>query len=61
MTMLLEDNSTGAVYWVRDYTMTVTEVAYAVTFEISGYFYDPDYGYALLSTAVPFLIYYGDD
>jgi hypothetical protein len=62
MTMLLGDNSTGEVYWVRDYTMTVTEVAYyAVTFEISGSFYDPDYGFVLLSTPVPFLIDYDDD
>jgi hypothetical protein len=60
MTMLLQDNNTLKVYWVKDYALTLTEgVNYEVTFKISGYYYDPDYGYVTISTPTPFVIYYG--
>ena len=29
-------------------------------FEVSGYYYDPDYGYVVISTSIPFVIYVGD-
>jgi hypothetical protein len=61
ISMLLRDNSTGKVYWVKDYTMTVTEGADYGEVEISGAYYDPDYGYVTFSTTVPFRIYDYDD
>jgi len=61
MSMLVRDNSTGKVYWVRDYTMTVTEGPTYVDVELSGRYYDPDYGYAIVTTSTPFRIYGGDD
>ena len=61
MTMLVQDNSTGKVYWVKDYTMTVTEGATYVDIEFSGTYYDPDYGYVVLNTPTPFRIYDGDE
>jgi len=61
MTMLLQDNNTLKVYWIKDYALTLTEgVNYEVTFNISGYYYDPDYGYITISTPTPLVIYYGD-
>jgi chitodextrinase len=53
MNMLLQITSTGKVYWIKDYEMTVTDGADYVTFEASGYYYDPDYGYGNLSTDTP--------
>ena len=61
MAMLLQDNSTGKVYWLRDYTMTATEGANYVDVELSGRYYDPDYGYVNITTNTPFRIYDGDD
>jgi hypothetical protein len=60
MNMLMSDNSTGKVYWVKDYTMNVSEGMDYVEFEVSGYYYDPDYGYVVVSTTAPFVIYYSD-
>jgi hypothetical protein len=58
ISMLVRDNSTGKVYWVRDYTMTATEGSAYVDIELSGMYYDPDYGYVILTTTTPFRIYY---
>jgi len=61
MTMLLKDNNTGKVYKVEDYIMTLTELASYVDVEVSGTYFDPDYGYVSISTTTPLRIYYGDD
>ena len=61
MTMLLKDNSTGKVYWVQNYTMTITEWPNYVDVELSGIYYDPDYGYVTISTPTPFRVYDDDD
>ena len=61
MSMLLRDNSTDKVYWVKDYTMIVTEGAGYMDVELSGTYYDPDYGYIAFITTVPFRISYGDE
>jgi hypothetical protein len=57
MSVLVRDESTGKVYWVKDYTMTVTEGATYVDVELSGTYYDPDYGYVILTTPTPLRIY----
>jgi len=59
MTMLLRDNNTGKVYWLKDCTMALTEGEDYERFEISGYYYDPDYGYIVISTPTSFVIYDG--
>jgi len=61
MDMLLSDNSSGKVYWVADYTMNLTMGPGYVDVEISGRYYDPDYGYVNIHTPDPFRIYDGDD
>ena len=61
MSMLLHDNSTGKVYWVQNYEMRVTEGANYVDIEVSGRYYDPDYGYVNIDTPDPFCIYNVDD
>jgi hypothetical protein len=57
MDFLMQDNSTGKVYWINDYTMTVTEGISYVSVVVSGEFYYPDYGYVVVSTPVPLVIY----
>ena len=60
MTMLLKDNNTKKVYKVKDYIMTLTEEVDYVDVEISGTYYDPDYGYVTVATTTPLRIYWGD-
>lgn len=61
MTMLLKDNNTGDVYRVEDYNFTLTEGGNHVDVELSGRYYDPDYGYVTITTPIPLRIYYDDD
>lgn len=56
MEMHLRDNATGKVYWVNNYAMAISEGPGYIQFEVSGRFYDPDYGYVELSTPTPFHI-----
>ena len=60
MTMLLRDN-TGEVYLVEDYNMTLTEGWNYIDIELSGTYYDPDYGYVIITTPTPFRIYHGHE
>jgi hypothetical protein len=55
------DNASDKVYWIRDYTLTITEVNDNTEVELTGRFYDPDYGYVVLTTTVLFVIYEDDD
>ena len=65
---LLKDNSTGKVYKVQNYTMEITEESdiggnYVEVEISSGEYYDPDYGYVIVSTdpTAPFKIYDSDE
>jgi hypothetical protein len=60
MDIKLRDGSTGKVYWVNNYNMSVTEHSDCVYVEISGRYYDPDYGYVVVHTEVPLRFYYDD-
>jgi len=63
MNMLLKDNIADKVYKFENYVMTITEDTkgrYA-DIEVTGRYYDPDYGYVDISTPVPLRIYSGDD
>jgi hypothetical protein len=56
-----QDPSSGKIYWVKDYEVTIAENTGFVEVEMSGRFYHPDYGYVTLSTTAPFTLYDGDE
>jgi hypothetical protein len=56
-----KDKVAGLVYWIRDYSISIAEYAGYKEVEIVGTFYHPDYGYVIVSTPEPFIIYDGDD
>lgn len=56
-----QDNISEKVYWVNNYVLTCTVYSDYIQFEVSGRFYNPDYGYVELSTPTPFRIYSGND
>ena len=47
--MFMKDNS-GEVFWVKDYTLYITEGLDYIDLAVSGRFYHPTYGYVDLST-----------
>jgi len=51
----------GQVYWLKDYSMNITEFAGYIEIEIFGTFYHPDYGFVNLTTAEPFIVHHEDD
>ncbi len=61
MNMYLRDNITNKVYWVQNYTIDATEGAGYVDVDVSGRYYDPDYGYITITTSPPLRIYDNDD
>jgi hypothetical protein len=56
-----KDNESGQVYWIKDYSMNITEFAGYIEIEIFGRFYHPDYGFVNLSTTEPFIVHNEDD
>jgi len=56
-----QDPSSGKVYWIKDYSVSIDEDTGFVEIEMAGRFYHPDYGYVTLSTAVPFILHDGDE
>jgi hypothetical protein len=54
--MLMKDSS-GEVFWVKDYTLTIFEGVDYADVDISGRFYHPTYGYVDLSTILPVRIF----
>jgi hypothetical protein len=59
---LFKDIALNKVYWINDYSMTVTEInATDTEIAITGVFYDPDYGYVNVSTPIPFIFISADD
>ena len=61
MDIMIRDNSTEKVYWARDYSISLVEESGYIEFEVSGRYYDPDYGYINFHTDTPFHIDDGDD
>ncbi|MFO7688195.1 MAG: hypothetical protein R6V60_19130 [Desulfobacterales bacterium] len=51
--MLMKDSS-GEVFWVKDYTLKIAEGTDYVDIEVSGRFYHPAHGYVDLTTMTPF-------
>ena len=54
--MFMKDSS-GEVFWVKDYTLRITEGLDYVDLEVSGRFYHPTHGYVDLSTITPVRTY----
>jgi hypothetical protein len=51
----------GQVYWIKDYSMNITEFAGFREIEIFGTFYHPGYGFVNLTTSEPFIVHHEDD
>ncbi|MCJ7542918.1 MAG: hypothetical protein MUO88_24995 [Desulfobacterales bacterium] len=56
-----KDIESGQVYWIKDYSMNITEFAGYIEIELFGTFYHPDYGFVNLTTAEPFIVHHEDD
>lgn len=52
MNILLQDGLTDKIFWVNNYSITVTQGAGFTDISVSGTFYDPDEGFVTLSTPV---------
>lgn len=61
MNLYMLEVNTGKVYWFDNYNMSMTEVLDYVDVEVTGKFYDPDYGCVILSTTIPLRIYDTDE
>jgi len=57
----LKDETTGKVYWAKNYSLNIYEYPGYLEVEIFGKFYHPDHGYVDVSTEEAFVIYDGDD
>jgi len=55
------DIASGQAYWIKDYSMNITEFAGYVEIEIFGRFYHPDHGFVNLTTTEPFIVHHEDD
>jgi hypothetical protein len=56
-----QDPTTGAVFWIRDYSITIDEFAGFVEIIMVGTFYHPDFGYVTLTTPDPLVLHDGDE
>ena len=55
-----KDIESGQVYWIKDYSMNITEFVGYIEIEIFGAFYHPDYGYVNITTSEPFIVHHED-
>ena len=51
----------GKTYWIKKYSMNITEYIGHIEVEIFGTFYHPDYGYVSFKTSLPFVLHDTDD
>ena len=56
-----KDSESGQVYWIKDYSMNITESAGYIEIEIFGRFYHPDHGFVNLTPTEPFIVHDEDD
>jgi len=56
-----QDPSSGKVFWIRNYSITIDEYSGYIQIEMAGRFYHPDYGYVTLSTTESFVLHDGDE
>ncbi len=55
-----KDIESGQVYWIKEYSMNLTEFVGFIEIEIFGTFYHPDHGYVNLTTTEPFIVHHED-
>jgi hypothetical protein len=55
------DKKSGQVYWLKDYSINLSEFWNRVEFEVFGTFYHPDNGFVRLETSEPFVVFGADD
>lgn len=60
MNAVILDNLASKTYRIQNFILSITDNYSWLEMEISGRFYDPDYGYVILSTLVPLQIGYYD-
>ncbi len=56
-----KDIESGQIYWLKDYSMNITEFSGYIELEIFGTFYHPDHGFVNLATTTPFIVHYEDE
>ena len=56
-----QDPISGAVFWIKDYSVTIDEFAGYVEIEMVGTFYHPDFGYVTLATPEALVLHDGDE
>jgi hypothetical protein len=61
LTAYSQDEHTGQVYWIKDYSINLYELVDRIEIEIFGTFYHPDNGFVTLTTSSPFVVLDEDD
>ncbi len=56
-----QDPVSGAVFWIKNYSITIDEFAGYVEIEMVGTFYHPDFGYVTLATPEALVLHDGDE
>ncbi|UCE70835.1 MAG: hypothetical protein JSU99_05885 [Nitrospiraceae bacterium] len=56
MSMLLRDDTSGYVYKIENLAMNIQDTGTSEVLTISGRFYEPLYGYVVISTPTPFIV-----
>jgi len=56
-----KDDQSGKIYWLKDYSMNLSELVGHIEIEIFGTFYHPENGFVTLTTSDPFIVHDGDD
>ena len=56
-----QDPISGAVFWIKNYSITIDEFAGFVEIVMVGTFYHPDFGYVTLTTPDPLVLHDGDE
>lgn len=51
-----EDEQSGKIYWLKDYSINLSALVGHIEIEIFGTFYHPDNGYVTLTTSDPFIV-----
>ena len=61
MNYFMRDDTSGKVYKLEDYSMTLTVISMDTDYlTFSGRYYDPNYGYVVLSTSSSLVVYSGN-
>jgi hypothetical protein len=59
--LLVQNTANSKVYKYDNYVLSGTEVDASISFDMTGTYYDPDYGYVAVTTPVDFIVGIDDD